>query len=83
MMRCFVLRSKKSEEGPFGPSPAQGVEKSYGTTDAQMLSTPWVRKLAALLHLLSLLGETRVRAQAVEMVFSTACTTLSRSKRSD
>jgi hypothetical protein len=28
-----------------------------------LLTTPWIRKLAAFLHLLSLLGETRVRAE--------------------
>jgi hypothetical protein len=49
------------------------LRKADGTGDAQTLSTPRVRKLAAFLHLLSLLGETRVRAQAVERLFSTAC----------
>ncbi len=33
-------------------------------------STPWILNLAAFLQLLSLLGETRVREQAVETTFS-------------
>jgi hypothetical protein len=35
----------------------------------KVVSTPWIRKLAAFLHHLSLLGETRVRVQAVERLF--------------
>jgi hypothetical protein len=49
------------------------LRKLLALTMNKMLSTPWVRKLAAFLHLLSLLGETRVREQAVERLFSTAC----------
>jgi hypothetical protein len=55
------------------PLPNRALKKACGTKDAQMLSTPWIRKLAAFLQLLSLLGEMRVRAQAVETRFSTAC----------
>jgi hypothetical protein len=49
------------------------LKKAYQQTQLDFPSTPSILKLAAFLQLLSLLGETRVRAQAVEGFFSTAC----------
>jgi hypothetical protein len=49
------------------------LRKAYTKNDMRKPSTPWLRKLAAFLQLLSLWGETRVREQAVERLFSTAC----------
>jgi hypothetical protein len=46
--------------------PEQGVEKDPQMSEMKMPSTPWIRKLAAFLQRLSLLGETRARAQDVE-----------------
>jgi hypothetical protein len=51
MMRCFVLRSKKIRRDLSAPPLYRVLRKAYATTDAQMLSTPWVRTLAAFLHL--------------------------------
>jgi hypothetical protein len=48
------------------------LRKATEPNVVKMISTPWVRKLAAFLQLLSLLGETRVRAQALK-TFSIAC----------